>query len=121
MSWVLVVGPSWRMSSTAGEGLRLAGPGGSGRVTRSSSVEPVCWLGLAEGAFGPVSLVAGAFDGEFGGAADASVAIGDVVGGGQGERDLGGIQRLEQPVGDCDVDCGRGDGSAGRGGEPIGA
>ncbi len=33
----------------------------------------------------------------------------------------GGIERLEQPVGDCDVDCGRGDGSAGRGGESIGA
>lgn len=69
-------------------------------------------LHLAEGAFGPISLVAGAFDGEFGGSAGALVPIGDVVSGGQGKCNLGGIERLQEPAGDRVVHGGRGDGSA---------
>jgi hypothetical protein len=76
---------------------------------------------VAESAFGPISFVAGAFDGELGGPADALVAVGDLVSGGQGKGDLGGIERLQQSVGDGGVHGRRGDGSAGRGGESIGA
>lgn len=56
--------------------------------------QPVFWLDLVEGAFGAVGFVAGAFDGELGGPAEALVAVGDLVSGGQGQGDLGGIQRL---------------------------
>jgi hypothetical protein len=48
-----------------------------------------------EGALGPVGLVAGAFDGEFGGAADSPVPVGDFVGGRERERDLVGAQRIQ--------------------------
>ena len=44
-----------------------------------------------EGAFGAVGLVAGTLDGELGGATEAVVSVGDRVGGGQRQRDLGGF------------------------------
>ena len=74
-----------------------------------------------EGAVGAVGLVAGAFDGEFGGAAEPVVPVGDRVGGGQRERDLVWVQRGQQPVGDRVVDGGRGDRAAGRAWWPVGA
>ena len=37
-----MTGPSWRIISTAGDGLRLAVPVWMARATRSSSVAPVC-------------------------------------------------------------------------------
>jgi hypothetical protein len=54
---------------------------------QSPRYQTVFRLDLAEGAFGAVGVVAGAFDGEFGGAADAVAPVGDFVGGGQRERD----------------------------------
>jgi hypothetical protein len=88
---------------------------------QSAGHEPVFRFDLAEGAFGAVGFVACAFDGELGGPADALVPVGDLVGGGQRERDFVWVQRFEQPVGDGVVHGGRGDGSAGRGGEPVSA
>ncbi len=67
----------------------------SHRVSNAAGHEPVVWLDRVEGAFGPVGLVAGAFDGEFGGAADSPVPVGDLVGGRERERDLVGVQRIQ--------------------------
>jgi hypothetical protein len=69
-----------------------------------------------EGPFGAVGVVAGAFDGQLGGAAGAVPASGDLVGGGEGEGDLFGVQGGEEPVGDRVVDGVGADGAAGRGG-----
>lgn len=43
--------------------------------------EPVVRVDVAEGLFGAVGFVAGAFDGEFGGAVAANVAAGQLVSG----------------------------------------
>ncbi len=109
-----------------GGGQSLLGFGQSGEFgfppgLQGARDQPVLRLHLGEGAFGAVGFVAGAFDGEFGGPAEALVPIGDLISGGQGEGDLGGIERLQEPAGDGGVHGGRGDGSAGWGGEPIGA
>ena len=44
---------------------------------------------------GPVGFVAGAFDGELGGPPDSPMPVGDLVGGGQCQRDLVGVQRIQ--------------------------
>ena len=61
--------------------------------------QPVVRFDRVEGAFGAVGLVAGAFDGELGGPADPLMPVGDLVGGGQRERDLVGVQRFQQSFG----------------------
>ena len=74
-----------------------------------------------EGALGPVGFVAGALGGQLGGPADAVVAVGDLIGGLQGERDLLGGECVQQPGGDRGIDGGREDRPAGRRGQPVGA
>jgi hypothetical protein len=58
---------------------------------QGSGDRPVLRLHLAEGAFGAIGFVAGAFDGELGGSACPLTPIGVLVGGGQGEGELGGL------------------------------
>src|SRR4029077_11318990 len=73
-----------------------------------------------EGAFGAVGLVTGAFDGELGGPPDPPMPVGDLVGGGQRQIDLVGVQRFQQSFGHRLVHRGGDDGPAGGGGEPGG-
>ena len=83
-----------------GEGGQLGFPAG----LQGAGDEPVLRFGGVEGPFGAVGVVAGAFDGQLGGAAGAGAAVGDLVGGGERERDLVGVQRGQQPLGDDVVD-----------------
>lgn len=61
---------------SVGERLELGFP----LALQGSGDEPVVGVDVAEGAFGAVGFVAGAFDGEFGGAVAAGVAVGQLVG-----------------------------------------
>ena len=110
---------AWRPQGVFGVG--QGGEFGFPPGFQCSCDQPVLRFDGVEGAFGAVGVVAGAFDGELGGAAEAVVPVGDLVGGGQRERDLGRVERGQQPVGDRVVDGGRGDRAARRGGEPVGA
>ena len=121
------LGPAWqRWQRLACGRQRLFGVGECGEFGFPPSLQSPCHqtvLGFdsVEGAVGAVGLVAGAFDGQLGGAAEAVVPVGDLVGGGQRQRDLVRVQRGQQPLGDRVVDGGRGHRAARRGGVPIGA
>ncbi len=85
-----------RAASRACFGLGEGGEFGLPPGFQVAGHQPVFRLDRVEGAFGAVGLVAGAFDGEFGGPADPPMPVGDLVGGGQRQRDLGGVQRRQQ-------------------------
>ena len=68
--------------------------------------EPVLRLAGAEGALGPVGLVAGPLDGEFSGAGGPLAAVGDLPGGGDGQLQFCGRDRGEQRPGHGGVDGG---------------
>ena len=74
--------------------------------------QPVLRLDLAEGPLSAVGFVACPLDGQLGGAAGALVLAGDLVGGGQRERDLLGRERVQQHPGDGVVEGRRGDSPA---------
>ena len=76
--------------------------------------EPVLGLAGVERALGADRLVAGALDAQLDRAGRARAAVGDLVGGGERERDLLRRERLEQPAGDQLVDDGRLDRPAAR-------
>ena len=62
-------------------GLGESGEPGFPAGFQAAGDQPVLRLAGAEGALGPVGVVAGAFDGEFGGPADPLVPAGHLVGG----------------------------------------
>ena len=59
-----------------------------------------------EGTFGPVSVVAGAFDGEFGGPADPLAPAGHLISCGERQGDLFGGERVQQHTCDRVIDGG---------------
>ena len=77
----------WAASSACSASARAASLA-SQRASRVRATSRFSGSTGAEGAFGPVGVVAGAFDGELGGAADPLVPVGDLVGGGERQRDL---------------------------------
>jgi len=74
-----------------------------------------------KGPFGAGGFVADPFDGQLGGPAATGPAVGDLVGGGQRQGDLVGVEGGEQPFGDGVVDGGGGDRPAGGRGHLVGA
>ena len=77
-------------------GLGEGGESGLPAGLQAAGDQPVLRLAGAEGALGPVGVVAGAFDGKLSGAADPLVPVGDLIGSGERERDLLGGQRVQQ-------------------------
>ena len=118
----LQVGPGGqRWGGVAGGRQRRLGLGEGGQAGLPAGFEgaddqPVLRFGGVEGPLGPVGVVAGAFHGQLGGPARPGAAVGDLVGGGEGERDLVGVQRGQQPFGHDLVDRVGGHRPAGRGG-----
>ena len=76
-------------------------------VLQAARDEAVVRLAGVEGAFGADRLIPGALDAQLERAVRALAAVGVLVGGGQRERDLFGLKRLEQPAGDQLIDDGR--------------
>ena len=77
--------------------------------------EPVLRLDGQQRPFSPPSLVTSAFKGELGGTDLPHPAVGDLVSGGQGERDFVPAERAEQATSDRFVDGGGTHRAAGRG------
>ena len=86
----------------------------------AASDEAVLRFAGVEGPLGPLGFVAGSLHGQLGGPAASSPAVGDLVGGGQGQGDLFGVERLEEPFGHRLVHGGGADRPAGRGGHLVG-
>src|SRR5437016_1781933 len=105
-SWVtssslLVAGPSRLTRSMAAAGER--GEPGLPAGLQGAGDEPVFRLDGAERPLGPVGVVAGALDGEFGGPAGPLVPARDLAGGGQSQGNLAGGQRVQQRARDGGV------------------
>ena len=121
----LQLGPAGQRRQRLGSGLqRLPGLGEGGEPGfpagfQAAGDQPVLRLAGAKGALGPVGVVAGAFDGELGGAADPLVPAGHLAGCCQGQGDLLGGQRVQQHPGDRLVDGGGGHRPAGGSGQPV--
>ena len=114
-------GWAWRAAVSAGLGLGEGGQAGLPAGLEAAGDQPVLRFAGVERPLGAVGFVAGAFDGQLGGPAGAVAAVGDLVGGGQRQRDLVGVQRGQQPLGDRVVDGGRGAPSGRSGWRLVGA
>jgi hypothetical protein len=123
------VSASWAGSGSRGQFGELGGPGGFclGEFGepgfppgfQGPGDEPVFRLAGQEGAFGPVSVVAGALGGQLGGPGGPLAAGGDLAGGGDGQLQLGGGDRGVQRPGDGGVDGGGAGVLAASGGLPV--
>ena len=114
------LGPGWQRwhGGLRWVGERLLGLGEGGQTLLPAGFEvagdqPVLRFAGVEGPLGPVGFVAGPFHGQLGGPAAAGPAVGDLVGGGQRQRDLVGVEGVQEPFGHGVVDGGGGDRPAG--------
>jgi len=97
-------GPGVLLGGEGGLGLGGVGKGGFPPGFQGAGDEPVFRFSGQEGALGAAGGVAGALGGQLGSPQGPVVAGGDLAGGGQRERDLGGGDRGEQGVSDGGVD-----------------
>ena len=102
------LGPGGRLGGQRGLGLGEVGEPGLPPGLQAAGDQPVLRLAGQEGALGAVSLVAGTLDGELGGPHRPLAPVGDLVGRGQRQGHLRGLDRRQQRGGDRGRWCRRG-------------